>query len=272
MPTGRGKPPVPHRRHREQREISDLGIVLRRFKLGESDMIVRVLTREHGKRSVVAKGVRRTTSRIGARVEPLTCARFLLHRGRNMDTIKQVEIERSFQVLRDDLELFAYGQAMAELVDSITEEHGPRQELFRLLHSALLGLEEEPLRARFTKAFFQSRVMETSGLGLRVGDCVSCNRKLEGYAGVFSLGLGGLMCEECRREGRIHGGRTIRISSGAARMLLWMTTHDLGEWPDLALAPATGEVSSLMDSVMEHWVEREFRSHKVMKELREQKL
>ena len=114
-------------------EFKDEGSVLRTYRLGESDKILRILTRENGKRSAVGKGVRKTSSRFGARVEPLTHARLFLHRGRSMDTVKQAEIINSFQEVRDDLDLFVAGSAMAELVDSITEEGEPVHSFATLL-------------------------------------------------------------------------------------------------------------------------------------------
>lgn len=250
---------------RGAREFNDLGIVLRSHKLGEADKIMRILTREHGKRSAVAKGVRRTTSRFGARLEPLTCARLFLHRGRNMDTIKQVEIFTSFQEVRADLELFAGGSAMAELIDNITEEHQPHPELFDLLLKGLELLGEYPARAAFTRALFEFKVMANSGFELMVTRCACCGGELGSGDIFFSLHLGGNVCESCRQGRQREAGKLVRVGAGAAQMLSWMATHELGEWPGEPQAAAMREVGLLMDRVLEHWMERAFRSHRVMR-------
>jgi len=140
-------------------DFGDLGIVLRSHKLGEADKIIRVLTREHGKRSAVAKGLRKTTSRFGARLEPFTCARLLVHTGRSLDIVRQAEIETSFHEVREDIALFVHASGMAELIDGITQEHEPHPELFDLMLRGLSLLKEYPTRALFTAAFFDYRAL-----------------------------------------------------------------------------------------------------------------
>ncbi|MCJ7745237.1 MAG: DNA repair protein RecO [Actinobacteria bacterium] len=246
--------------------FSDLGIVLRSYKLGESDKILRILTREHGKRSAVAKGLRKTTSRFGARLEPFTCAGLLMHKGRSMDIIKQAEIKTSFQEVRGDLDLFMRASAMAELVDTITEEHEPSPELFDLLLKGLELLKEFPVGAAFTLAFFEFRVLAVAGFELRVTACTSCGRSIGPGEVSFSLKQGGFVCDACRGDARGDAGKVIRICEQTARLLAWMSGHDLGEWPgDMKESPVEGEFVFLMDRVLEHWMERGSRSRRVMK-------
>lgn len=253
-------------RGRSRPVYSDRGIVLRSYKLGESDKILRVLTRQHGKRSAVAKGVRKTTSRFGARLEPLTCARLLMHRGRSMDTISQVEIETSFHEVREDLDLFVHASAMAELVDCITEEHDPHPELFDIMLNGLGLLKENPERAPFVLAFFEYRVLAVEGFELQTTACAGCGGATGEGEVSFSLNLGGLVCDACRGEGRRNAGKLIRVGGGTARLLSWMSANELGDWPAGARDPrAEGEIRFLMDRVLEHWMEKEFKSHRVMK-------
>ncbi len=254
-------------RERGAREYSDVGIVLRSHKLGESDKILRILTREHGKRSAVAKGVRKTSSRFGARLEPLTCARLFMHRGRNMDTIKQVEIRTSFKEVREDLDLFMCAQAMCELADSITAEDEPHPELFDLLLGALELLVEFPARAALTRALFEFKVMSASGFGLMVAGCAACGGELEEGETWFSLHLGGNICGSCRAWRAADAGKLVRVSAGATGVLSWMSTHELGDWPDGPPGAAAREAGLLMDRVLEHWMEREFRTHRVMRSM-----
>ncbi|MFN8234290.1 MAG: DNA repair protein RecO [Actinomycetota bacterium] len=87
------------------------GVVLRSVKLGEADKIVTVMTQGSGKVRAVAKGLRKTTSRFGARLEPFTHVSLMLYRGRGqLDTVTQAEIIAPHAALRDDLALFAAGR------------------------------------------------------------------------------------------------------------------------------------------------------------------
>lgn len=262
-----GNPSAGNPRERGSREYSDLGIVLRSYKLGESDKILRIFTREHGKRSAVAKGLRKTTSRFGARLEPLTCARLLMHRGRSMDTVKQAEIHTSFQEVRNDLELFAGAQAICELVDSVSVEHQPHPEVFDLLAAALELLKQYPGRAAFTRAFFEFKLMAASGFALMVDECTGCGCGTGEGEAFLSLHMGGMVCDSCRANRSRETGKLVRLSRASVVLLSWMSSHEPGQWPPETCGAAAGEIGALLDRVLEHWMEREFRTHRVMKKL-----
>ena len=90
------------------RSYRDEAVVLRTQKLGEADRIIWLLTSEHGQIRAVAKGVRRTTSKFGARLEPFSVVDIQLHRGRSLDTIIQVETIASHgELLASDYELYS---------------------------------------------------------------------------------------------------------------------------------------------------------------------
>jgi len=243
--------------------ISDSGIILRYQKLGESDRILRILTKEHGKRSAVAKGVRKPKSSFGARLEPFTCSRLLLYEGRNMDIVRQAEIEVSFHELRQDLELFTRASAMSELIDKITVEHDPHPELFSLLLKGFELLKNKAGQLDFILSFFEYRVLAESGLGLRVGECANCGGSYS--RGSFSLKLGGFVCANCRDS--IDVGKIVTVSDVASETLRWMSENELGSFPEELDESVIREISFLMEKVMEHWLEREFRSHRTIREV-----
>src|SRR5438128_873422 len=120
------------------------GIVLRSVKLGEADKIVSILTQGSGKVRAVAKGIRRTNSKFGARLEPFTHVSLLLYQGRNLDTVTQAEIVSPFRTVRSRFELIAAGETMLEAVDKVAEEHERNVRLFLLLLSGLRALEGGP--------------------------------------------------------------------------------------------------------------------------------
>src|SRR5689334_14467968 len=120
------------------------GIVLRSVKLGEADKIVSVLTQGSGKVRAVAKGIRRTSSKFGARLEPLTHVSLLLYRGRNLDTVTQAEIVAPFVAIRRDLSLITAAETMLEAADKVAEEHERNVRLFMLLLTGLRALETRP--------------------------------------------------------------------------------------------------------------------------------
>ena len=102
----------------------DQGVVLRTIKLGESDRIITLVTAGHGKVRAVAKGVRKTKSRFGARLEPLSHASLLVYEGRDLDIISQAESIDHFRAIREDLDRMGSAMALLEAVDQVIAAFG----------------------------------------------------------------------------------------------------------------------------------------------------
>ena len=111
----------------------DHGIVLRTHKLGEADRIIAFYTAGHGKVRAVAKGVRKTKSKFGARLEPTSHVAAQFYEGRNLDIVTQVETVDHFRTIREDLDRFARASAMLEAVDQVSEDAPPSAALYQLL-------------------------------------------------------------------------------------------------------------------------------------------
>ena len=126
--------------------FSDEGIALRAIRLGETDRIVTFLTKENGKVRAVAKGVRKPKNRIGSRVEPLSHVAMMCWRGRELDTISQVELLGSFRAIRADLDRMGPAITMLEIVDQVALERHESQELFAMVLGALRALDRQASR------------------------------------------------------------------------------------------------------------------------------
>src|SRR3990172_155880 len=115
-------------------------IVLRQRKLGEADKIVTLFCAHKGKLDAVAKGVRRTKSRLAGHLEPLTLGSYLIAQGRDLDIVTQAETGGAFRGLRDDLQRLSRGLYCAELVDRLTPERSEGHPVFLLLRDTLSRL------------------------------------------------------------------------------------------------------------------------------------
>src|SRR5207237_3316586 len=111
-------------------------IVLSRFELGEADRVLTVLTPEYGKLKIIAKGVRRQTSRLGGSLEPFAELRLALARGRTFDVVTQVEVIHPWLRMRDDLVSFGTAEYLAELADGTLEERHASEAVYVLLKRA----------------------------------------------------------------------------------------------------------------------------------------
>jgi len=136
------------------RAYRDRGVVLRSYRLGETDRIVTFLTEGRGKVRAVAKGVRRPGSRIGARLEPFSHVDLELHEGRTLDVVRQVESIDTNESLRTDDRLFAAASVMVELADLVSGEGQRDPALLLQLRAALAALVADPDSAAvFVDAF-----------------------------------------------------------------------------------------------------------------------
>ncbi len=175
------------------------GIVLRSVKLGEADKIVTVMTQGSGKVRGVAKGIRKTTSRFGARLEPFTHVSLLLYRGRgSLDTITQAEIVAPHPSLRSDLSLFAAGETMLEAVDKVAEEHERNVRLFLQLLAGLRALDARPAAPAAVAESFMLKLLSLSGFHPSLTACASCGAP---DPELFEAGQGGAVCPSCAEPG-----------------------------------------------------------------------
>ena len=128
--------------NRDVQGYRDDGVVLRTHKLGEADRIITLLTRQNGRVRAVAKGVRRTKSRFGGRLEPFTHVDVLIHPGRSLDVIQQAEVIRAYgKPLATDYPRYTAGTAMLETAEKFTPvEKEPAIRQFLLLIGGLRAL------------------------------------------------------------------------------------------------------------------------------------
>ncbi|WP_084103278.1 DNA repair protein RecO [Demequina sp. NBRC 110056] len=179
----------------------DDAIVLRTHKLGEADRIVTLLTKRHGKVRAVAKGVRRTSSRIGSRVEPFMLVDVQLYEGRNLDIVSQVETKEPYaRRIAEDYALFTSATAMVETADKLVDhEKEPAWDQFRLLHGGLGALSRREHDPGLVLDSFLLRSLALAGYEPSFDLCASCGR--EGPHRAFVVAAGGAVCESCRPPG-----------------------------------------------------------------------
>ena len=226
----------------------DEGVVLRTHKLGEADRIVVLVTAGHGKVRAVAKGVRRTKSRFGGRLEPISHVSLLLYEGRELDTVTQAEAIDVFRAVREDLARVGDAMAMLEVVDQVAQEREANPRLFQLLVGALRALEvgRSPL---LVPAFFW-KLLSLEGAHPVLSSCAACGSDRDLVA--FDLTEGGALCPSCRRGVPVSG----EALSLMRRILEGGLAGALAE-PESAV---TAEVSALATRSVEQHLERRLRA------------
>jgi DNA repair protein RecO (recombination protein O) len=179
----------------------DEAVVLRAQKLGEADRIVTLLTREHGRVRAVAKGVRKTTSRFGGRVEPFMLIDVQLYEGRSLDTVTQVETIGAYGLqIAGDYARYTAATAMLETAERMTQiEREPAVQQFLLLAGGLRTLAQGGHEAGMVLDAYLIRSLAVAGWAPSFVDCARCGAS--GPHRAFALGSGGAVCPACRPPG-----------------------------------------------------------------------
>src|SRR6188768_118774 len=150
----------------------DQGIVLRTHKLGEADRIVTFITERHGKVRAVAKGVRKTKSKFGARLEPTSHVALQLYEGRELDIVTQAESIDHFKPIREDLDRLTRAVTMLEAVDQLSLEREPNPELYKMLLGGLRSLADR--NSPLVVAGFHWKLLALEGFRPVVEHCAVC--------------------------------------------------------------------------------------------------
>jgi DNA repair protein RecO (recombination protein O) len=229
----------------------DRAVVLRTYKLREADRIVVLLTADNGKVRAVAKGVRKTTSKFGARLEPMSHVELLLYRGRELDIVSQAESIEPLTPLLATLDRASQGMAVLEAVDQLALEREPSPELYRMLVGVLRTIAERP-SALVVPAFYW-KLLAAEGVQPELDVCVRCGAPEPGVTLVaFDLADGGVLCRSCRSGGP--------ISPGALTLLRDILGGRLNEALATPESPLTHEVALLATRAMEHHIERRLKT------------
>ena len=227
----------------------DEGVVLKTIKLGEADRIVTLYTRQNGKVRAVAKGVRKTKSRFGARLEPFTHVSLLIYRGRNLDTITGAHILTSFDEVRGDYERLMWAAALVESVEKITEEREESLQVYGLLLSGLAALGQG--KGPSVVPAFLIKLLSISGFHPSLRVCAGCGGTT-GLGG-FSVSLGGAVCRSCWRD----DPGALRLSPERIALLGELLAGDFGA---PAGAEDLGELNAILQRYAEFHLERPLRS------------
>lgn len=231
----------------------DDAVVLRTQRLGEADRIITLLTRRTGRVRAVAKGVRRTKSKFGARLEPGTHVDLQLYEGRSLDVVTQAETIAPYGArVATDYTRHTTASALLEAAERLTaEEREPSLRLFLLTVGALRTLADGTHDAPLVLDAFLLRALEHAGYGMALGACARCG--VQGEHTALQINAGGVVCSACRTPGSV-------LLAPAAVALLEALRD--GEWTvaDASDRRVRRDVSGIVAAHLQWHLERGLRS------------
>ena len=231
------------------------GIVLRTYKLPEADRIVVIMTEGRGKVRAVAKGVRKTKSRFGGRLEPTGHLNLQMYEGRELDIVTQAEAVEPYRRVREDLDRLTKAMVLLEAVDQLAQEHQPAPHLYRMLAGGLRSLDQQD-SALLVPAFLL-KLLASEGFGPELDGCVVGGAEDDGVDLVsFDLDRNGTVCLDHRRG--------VPLRSESLAVMRAVLGGGLSTVLEVPAGPVTQDVDELIGRMWEHHLERRLRSAHVL--------
>ncbi len=252
----------------ESRTYQTEAVILKKTKLREADLILTMYTPEFGKIQGVAKGVRKTKSRMAGHLELLTHSQISLTRGRNLDTITASQTVNSFMPLKSDLWLSSCALYCTELVNQFAEENLEDERVFRLLLETLKQLCDAPNK-ELVLHYYELHLLIEVGYGPQLRECVICHAPLTPVVNYFCAPVGGMVCPNCAAAQigvhplSINAQKVLRFFQDAG----WEKANHLKIDADLC-----HEIERVMNIYLEYLLERNVKSADWLRSLREMRL
>jgi DNA repair protein RecO (recombination protein O) len=241
---------------RRQRLYRVAGIILRRRDMGEADRLLTVFTRDRGKMSLLAKGVRRPASRKAGHIEPFTYTDLLVAKGANLDLVTQAETIEAHRHVREDLWLSSLAYYVAELADAFTQDEDPNSLLFDLLLETLDRLDGGGATALAVR-YYELHMLGLAGYQPQLFHCTQCGQPLSPEVNFLSLEGGGVLCPK-------HGSNvagTIVLPLDVLKVLRYLQTQSWEQVAALQLRrDVLGQVESILARYIVYHLERALRA------------
>jgi DNA repair protein RecO (recombination protein O) len=208
-------------------------LVLRKTKLGETDLILTLLAADGGQVRAVAKGARKPKSRLGARTEPFTVLDLLLHSGRNLEIVAEAETLASHDAIRSDYDRCTAASVVADVLDKISVEGQTEPQLFEMALVTLDVMETAPVDTLdLLVVAFLLKALAMQGYRPSLDVCAACG-EAPGEEQRFSVEAGGILCGRCA-----DGSGGVALSSGARALMRALMRARMSEVPDADAPPA----------------------------------
>ena len=237
--------------------IKTKGIIIKRRNFGEADRILTIYTENIGKVSVMAKGVRKTLSKLSGHIEIFYLSNLMLAEGKNFYTLTGAELIEDFNNLRNNLKHAENAFLVAEAVDKLIEEENPSEDIFHLIIEAIKNIDCYKNDNNLTINYFLLRLLVYIGHKPELSNCVKCGNKLMEGNNFFSSYLGGVVCPNCRQ----HDANSKPISLNVIKTMRIIIDSDFSYCNKIKIyKPDNLELEKLLTYFCETIAEKEFNS------------
>ena len=182
------------------------GVVIKTQDYRENDKLVWLYTDNLGKITMIAKGAKKSKSKLFASTIPLCYGEYLLFKGKSLFVLQEGKINNSFQGLLDNLDTLTYSSYICELIDIALVEGEKNIQVFKEFLTTLYLLNTDALDYELLIRYFELKLLKATGYGLNLDTCVCCGKKINVSNYIDVSNFGGI-CESCIRENGMYLSR-----------------------------------------------------------------
>lgn len=247
----------------KERSLRVEGVILKHQNWGETDRLLTIFTRELGKISAVAKGVRKPRSRKAGHLEPFTRASLFLARGRDLFILTQAEAVDTYNDIKDDLVKLSYASYAVELLTSFTYEGEENRNLYRLITNTMSRLDKGD-EVNVLIHYYEIRLLDYVGYRPQLINCVHCHNEILPENQFFSVVLGGVLCPRCGRN----DVKAPKISTDALRYFRHFQRSSYRSALRAKIKPRVNmELEKLMNYYLTHILEKALKTPSFLKRM-----
>ncbi len=245
-------------------------INLKSYNLSEADKIILMYSKEKGLIKGVAKGIKKTSSKLGGRMDLLVANKMMLNKGRNLDTICQAEALNTFFNLRSDMNKLFYAMYCCEIVTNFGIENDPNsEEIYNLFYKLLENISKaETLEKTMLNVIkFQLKIMDITGYSIELENCVKCLNKPNNGEIYFSVEQGGIICGDCAGEIT----KKVKIPFKIQEFLNTILKEDFEaktKYDDLVNEKVCDTCINLLKKYIEYYSPKRFKTTQILESIR----
>ena len=245
-------------------------INLKSYNISEADKIIVMYSKEKGLIKGVAKGIKKTTSKLGGRMDMLVANKLMLNKGKTLDTICQAEALNTFFNLRNDMNKLFYAMYASEIVSNFGIENDPNsEEIYNLFYSFLEKLSNAKTKeqAMLSVLKFQLKIMYITGYSIELNDCVKCQKEPNSEEIYFSIEQGGILCKDCA----IDVCKKIKIPQKIKEFLNTILKEDFNtqtKYDDLVTEKICDICINLLKNYIEYYSPKRFKTTQMLESIR----
>lgn len=243
-------------------EIVLNGMVLSTGLIGEYDRRLVILTRERGKITAFARGVRRSTNQLISKCQIFVMGAFTVVPGRDTYSIRNIEVKEYFHELTFDMDKYCYGSYFCEMMSYFTREGDRAADYLNLLFVSLNALKKQLIPVRLVRCIYELKIMDVFGQGLQSHHCAICGN--DKISNTLDMGSGGILCQDCVARAK----NPVTISNDALYALQYINGSEFGKLYSFKVKEEVlTELETIAEGFLHMYVDKQFHSAEIIESL-----